>query len=246
MEPVIDPLMIASVTADEARADKILRTSPDYVSGRLKGVLAVVQPPNNITLAYNAILHEQRGQSEYIALVHDDVWLPEGWADEVIGQIALVEAMDPERACLGVAGVWYARKNDAKYFEGRMLDCGAPYPGTHSCPCRVDTLDEVCLIVRNDGETRLCERLTGHHLYGAEYCLRMARVEKWSYAIDAYLEHRKVLDETEQDNEVKRRVHDPQFYFNAGILLERYWDMLPIITNCMSLRTTVRGVEMLR
>lgn len=234
---MIPSLMIASVTADMSRVRSTLRASPDIKSGKLESVVTIVKPPNNITLTYNKMLQEQRGRSEYIALVHDDVWLPFLWDQKVTDQIALVTAMDPDWACLGVAGTWYDRKKDRKWFEGHMLDRGRPYRGSHKLPVQVETLDEVCLIIRNDGETRFCDHLASYHLYGAEYCLRMRRVERWSYVIDAYLEHR---------SENKQEIPQAEFWLNLGILCERYYDMLPIVTNCMSLLANERGIEVRR
>lgn len=227
--------MIATVTVDESKVQNILKTSPDLVSGRIEGVVHVATPPNSVALDFNTILKEVRGQSEYIALVHDDVWLPEGWADEVMDQIAMVEARDYEWGVLGVAGAKWDKELGQKIYEGNLKDrMYAKFPGESALPCLVDTLDEVCLIVRNDGKTRLNNHYTGHDLYGAELCLRLNRVGCWSYAIDAYLNHRGSNTKDDIAN---------TFYFNGGLLWMEYGDqMQPIATTCCTLRRLESGL----
>lgn len=239
---MIPPLMVATVMVNGTGKPEIL-TSPDIVAGCLPCKPCIVEPPNNLTMTLNPLLRELRGQSEYIAIVHADVWLPEGWGLKVLEQIAKVEAVDPEWAALGVAGVWPNDTLEGKTYEGHLQDADRDYPIESPLPMLVQTLDEVCLIVRNDGETQFAKELIGHHLWAVEYCLRCAWVGKHSYAIDAYLEHRKVLI-VEDDQE--RLVKDVNYYIDTGVILNRYFDMLPIATTCMTLKWTKKGVEMTR
>lgn len=222
-------LMVATVSVDVKKFDRILRASPDIESKRLELLAYWAEAPNSVAKDLNYLLERSCAQSRYIALVHDDVYLPQGWADRVMKQIALVEAKDPDWGVLGVAGARWDKALGKKFYEGDLMDRKYPYYTSHSpLPCEVDTLDEVCLILRNDGETRLNERYPSYHLYGAELCLRLARAGHRNYAIDAYLEHRGTND----------RDHVPsEFYFNAGLLWMEYGErMQPIATNCMTLR----------
>ena len=224
----MNDLMVATVSVDTSLAETILSTSPDLISKRIEGCAWVAMVGNSAAKDFNALLKDLRGQSEYIALVHDDVWLPEGWADEVLEQIAVVESRDCEWGVLGVAGARWDAQLGQKIYEGNLKDRIYPYTGESALPCRVDTLDEVCLIFRNDGETRLNDQYTSHHLYGAELCLRLGRAGAWSWAIDASLEHRG----TNSRDDVK----DREFYFNAGQLWREYGDQGPIATNCTTIR----------
>ncbi len=231
-EGFVNDLMVATVSVDTSLAETILSTSPDLLSKRIRGTVNVSEAGNSVARDFNTMLKDLRGQSEYIALVHDDVWLPEGWADEVLEQIAVVESRDCEWGVLGVAGARWEPllgQDGQKVYEGNLKDRTYPYTGESALPCRVDTLDEVCLIVRNDGETRLNDQYTSHHLYGAELCLRLGRAGAWSWAIDASLEHRG----TNSRDDVK----DREFYFNAGQLWREYGDQWgPIATNCTTIR----------
>lgn len=241
---MIPPLMIATVMVNGTGKPEIL-TSPDIVAGRLPCKPCIVEPPNNLTMTLNPLLKELRGQSEYIAIVHDDVWLPESWGYEVLGQIAIVQDMDPEWAACGVAGAWWGKVGGIgeakKHLEGHVADNERDFPGEHKLPHYVDTLDEVCLIVRNDGETRFEKSFFGHHLWAVEYCLRCLQVGSFSYAIDAHLEHRKPFGTV--DNEF-RTIYDPHFYNNLGAITNRYFDMLPIATTCVTLQWTDNGMRM--
>lgn len=234
--------MIATVMVNGSGKPEVLK-SPDIVAGRLPCKPCIVEPPNNLTMTLNPLLKELRGQSEYIAIVHDDVWLPEGWGDEVLEQIAKVDMNNELWAACGVAGVWPNDTVEGKTYEGHLQDADRDYPIENPLPTYVQTLDEVCLIIRNDGETQFAKELMGHHLWAVEYCLRCAQVGRYSYAIDAYLEHRKpIITEDEQERVVK----DLYYYIDTGVILNRYFDMLPIATTCMTLSWTEDGVEMTR
>lgn len=81
----------------------------------------------------------------------------------------------------------------------------------------VDTLDEVCVVLRADYEWWLNDiDLMRHHLWASELCLREAQEvpPRLSYVLPGlYVKHH---------SQTPLEVSDPAFYFNAGVISALY------------------------
>ncbi len=124
-----------------------------------------------------------QAQGEILVFLHQDVRLPPAWLMQLSEQIRVVEASFGSWGVLGVFGVtsWgqmVGHVNDPHGYRqwGRL-------------PCRVQSRDEVCLVVQRDSGLRFDETLGGFHFYGADLCLQARQRGAGCYAIDACLEH---------------------------------------------------------
>lgn len=133
--------------------------------------------------AYNAALGQ--AVNEVVVFVHQDVYLPRFWIADLESTLRQLAIIDPE---WGVLGCWGVRQNGDGfgylYTPGQEV-IGAPL---HS-PARVQTLDEVVLILRRSSGLRFNDKLPGFHLYGTEICLEAARTGLQCYAISAFCVH---------------------------------------------------------
>ncbi len=122
-----------------------------------------------------------RAVHEIVVCCHQDVIFPAGWVDTLHRQI--METGDPEFGVLGTFGVDLAGQ-----YVGNIKD---PHnnPQLGDLPCRAQSLDEHCLIIRKASGLRFDEELGGFHMYGADICLEAMFRNLRCYAIDAWLEH---------------------------------------------------------
>lgn len=130
------------------------------------------------------------------------------------GLIAL-RKRSPEHGPVGVAGAIV--KDGKKHVLGQIWHQGRDIGEPVVLEERVDTLDEVCVILRANRTWWLNDTdLMRHHLWAAELCLREAQggSPHLSYVLPGlYLKHH---------SETPLEVSDPAFYFNAGVISALY------------------------
>lgn len=131
--------------------------------------------------AYNILV--ERTNATHLVFIHQDVIVPNGWLKILEDQITILEQTDRH---WGVAGVMGVKENGL--FAGHIID---PHTNTKlgKLPCRVATLDEVCLIIRKESGLKFDEQLGGYHFYGADICVQARTRGLCCYAIDAPLRH---------------------------------------------------------
>jgi hypothetical protein len=146
-------------------------------------LIAVDNAGNRYSAPQALNLGAARARGEVLVFLHQDVLLPEGWFDRLADQIRTVEQYFGSWGVLGVFGVslW-------GWMVGHVQD-----PHGHRkwgrLPCRVQSLDEVCLMIRRDSGLRFDEELGGFHFYGADLCLQAQQRGTHCYAVDACLQH---------------------------------------------------------
>lgn len=181
----------------------------------------------NVPTAYNHAAAEAR--TDLLCFAHQDVFLPEGWVEALVGQVGLVAERDPDWGVLGSAGV--VIRDNTKEWVGHALDGGDAFGKPEGLPAEADTLDEMLLVCRKQ-DAAFDEMMPSHHLFGAELCLRLRREGRRSYAIDAYCEHHS----TQPRNQLP-----PEFVLSCGYLYAKFADVLPIVTTCVTIQR-VNGV----
>ncbi|HBH47737.1 MAG TPA: hypothetical protein DDX98_03820 [Bacteroidales bacterium] len=136
---------------------------------------------HSIPSAYNLLF--KKIKSEYIIYLHQDVIIPSNWKIKICDQIKEIEKIDKKWGVIGIMGV----KNNG-FFAGHIID---PHTRSRFCslPCEVETLDEVCLVLRRDANLKFDEYLGGFHFYGADICLQARQKRLKCYAIDAPIQH---------------------------------------------------------
>jgi hypothetical protein len=169
--------------------------------------------------AYNDAL--SRATNEIIVLVHQDVFLPTSWLAQVNTALESLAEEDPEWGVLGCWGV-----NHAGEGLGHVYTPGQGVIGKSlRDPVRVQTLDELVLIVRKSSGLRFDTNLPSFHLYGTDICMAATSRGMTCYAISAFC------------------VHNAQQYFELPAEfsrcyshIKRSWrDFLPIYTSCVTI-----------
>jgi GT2 family glycosyltransferase len=167
--------------------------------------------------AYNRAIDSAK--SDLLVLVHQDVYLPQGWLASLGRVLNVLSRVDPNWGVLGVWGVAQSPDECAGFLycaaNGKL---GAPFEGVR----QVRSLDEVVLIMRKSAKLRFDEGLPGFHMYGTDICLEARRRGMKSYAISAFCIH----------NTSGYRMLPLQFW-RCYLFMRRKWrSELPIPTSC--------------
>lgn len=125
----------------------------------------------------------QRSTGTLLVLCHQDVVFPHNWVTRLLACIKEVEERIPDWGVIGLAGCTMNGSRSGHVFDphGEFF-----YP---PLPQKVQTLDELCLIMRKESDLRFDERFDHFHLYGADLCLTAIAKGMSCFAIDCTLEH---------------------------------------------------------
>lgn len=205
---------VISAVNNDAVLRSCLLSSPD-VSAASEVILQ--SGYQSAATAFNAAI--EKAKSDVLVFVHQDVFLPKGWLDQLQCALKELEAKDPKWA---VAGVWGGKQagefTGHLYCAGLAKVLGQPNKG----PVEVNSLDEVLLILRKSSGVRFDERLEGYHMYGTDICLEAKTRGLKSYAISAFCVH----------NTNGYRML-PWAFWRSYFFMRRKWKhQLPITTSC--------------
>jgi len=172
------------------------------------------------SLAYNDALDEAR--SDVVVFVHQDIYLPAGWFDQVAQAIESLESAGRPWGVLGSFG----SRGDAFGGLGRVFTNGL---GLHGNPIDrpepAETLDEIVLILRKSSGLRFDPKLSHFHMYGVDICMAARDAGLATFAIPAFCVHN-----TNQLLELP-----PEFYECYHYVKRKWKRYLPIAASCMSL-----------
>lgn len=165
---------------DVMRLDMCLKQSD------LPGKLQVVMHPESATSGLNKLLGIIEAQgAEICVLVHQDMYIRQGWLAQVRDQIAML----PDS--------WIVAGIIGKDMDGNI--CGklhdmriAPVFNTsdmHTFPQPASCFDECCIIVNLKTGFRFDETLDGFDLYGTMAVLQSQEMGGTAWIIDAFAEH---------------------------------------------------------
>jgi hypothetical protein len=134
--------------------------------------------------AYNAGIDESN--TEFLAFIHQDVFLPRGWEQRVANAIDELEASGDAWGVLGSFGV--TRRGQ---FAGTVWSAGSncEFKFEVEHPVEVCSFDEVVLITRRTFGLRFDIQLPHFHLYGTDIALSAAQRGYSNYVIDAPIIH---------------------------------------------------------
>jgi SAM-dependent methyltransferase len=153
-----------------------------------------------------------------VVCLHQDVYLPAGWARCFVQQWRLAEQ---RFGPVGVAGVYgVTRQGAAVARAGHVVDRDRLLRGKPALPTSVETLDELLLAVPKETPLRFDPGL-GFHLYGADLCLVARQRGLATVALDAVCLHNSPHVEL-----------PPVFDASARRLAARWEAQLPIATSC--------------
>jgi len=101
---------------------------------------------------------------DYFILVHQDVYLPDGWLNNLQKVIDKLSIEDSSWAVIGVAGVDMSGSLVGKLWSqgiNQEIDIG-------DALAKVRSLDEVLLVLRQISGLKFDEEMAGFHLYGTD------------------------------------------------------------------------------
>ena len=193
-----------------------LLASPCLAEGRAHQVL-LQEGFASAAAAYNEAI--DKSENDLIVFVHQDMILPGDWLGQIESALVYLEEKDPNWGVLGCYGKTQANEGHGYVFQSGPGFIGAPF----ELPERVQTLDEIVLILRKSSGLRFDESLSHYHLYGTDICLRAEQSGRRNYSVPAFCVH----------NTNQNYILPKEFY-------ECYWQMrrvwknkLPIQASCI-------------
>ncbi|MEK9811337.1 MAG: hypothetical protein VW362_12870, partial [Candidatus Nanopelagicales bacterium] len=156
----------------------------------------------------------ERGQPWFWLISHPDVTLPLSFWNSLEVGVRYMGETDPNYGVLGVAGCRMIGKHRNVY--GHLLDRGRECGAALAFPTVVNALDEVIVILRGDREWAMDDTgLATYHLWASDLCYKEMSEGRKNYVLPGlYFEH--------HSNSSWSIPDDPYFYFNLGVLSERY------------------------
>lgn len=190
-----------------------LQSSPDA----RKHTLYPMEGFSTAGSAYNAALDST--SEEILIFLHQDVFLPPGWLDQIISCIVHLNRADPQWAVLGVVGVDFEGK-----VVGRTYSSGLRKVVGHGVqnPVPAKSLDEIVLILRRDSGVRFDAELPGFHLYGTDICQAAITSGCSCYVVDGFCIH----------NSNGIRFLPPDFWRAYDYLSKKWEHQCPLWTPC--------------
>lgn len=217
---------IVTATNNESVLRSCLLGSPD-----IRSADQVMQQKgfSSAALAYNSALAQ--GGTDIFVFVHQDVYLPAGWARQLEQAIGRLEKLDPHWA---VAGVWGVTEHGQRAGNVYCTGLGRMLGQAGDAPVQVRTLDELLLVVRKSSGVSFDEQLPGYHLYGTDICLEAQRRGLRCYALPTFCIH----------NTNGYGLLPWQFWKTCLMIRRKWKNALPVITPCIEI--TSGGWPMIR
>lgn len=168
--------------------------------------------------AYNAAIRVPG--AELVVFAHQDVYIPGPWRAQLTAAISGIEATDPGWAVIGLYGVTETGRH-VGYVWSSGLDklVGQPFV----TPTRVDSVDELLVVVRRESGIHFDEALPGFHFYGTDIVQTA-----WSNGRSAYVVCAPVVHNS------RPVVFLSQDYLSAYDYMRRKWKARLPIQNCIA------------
>jgi hypothetical protein len=160
------------------------------------------------------------GTSTLVAFIHQDVYLPQGWTQNLARAVGQLEVSDPTWAVLGVIGVSMRGAIVGRVWSSGL---GGVVGNQLTWPVPVASLDEVVLVLRVDSGVRFDEALPGFHLYGTDLVQTALRAGLGAYAFEGPVIH----------NSVETKRLDASYRRAYRYMQNKWSERLPIPTTVM-------------
>ncbi|MBO6679276.1 glycosyltransferase [Parvibaculum sp.] len=176
--------LIAAVNNDvvleqNLASSALVRKNPD--------ILTTMRNYSSASAAYNAGL--DRTSTDIAVFAHQDVYLPQGWEDALLRNIAVIEETDPGWGVIGVYGVRDDGGHAGRVWSSglnRELDTGSKEP------VKASSVDELLIVLRRGSGLRFDEDLPGFHMYGTDICQESLERGHGVYVVNAPVVHNSV------------------------------------------------------
>jgi|SRR5579863_2316303 len=126
-----------------------------------------------------------KSQNDLMVFVHQDIILPEGWISDLECALNHLEKDDPEWGVIGSYGETLHDNGRGYIYSSGLGVMGKPFER----PARIQTLDEIVLIMRKSSGLRFDDRLPHFHMYGVDICMAAEEAGRKNYAISAFCIH---------------------------------------------------------
>lgn len=192
-----------------------LKASPDLIK-EISHEIIVMKNYLSASAAYNEGI--KMAKNDLIIFVHQDVYLPENWINNLIKIINTIEKYDNSWGVLGCYGILINGESAGHvYSNGLKMELGKVQP-----PQIVQSLDEVILIMRKKRGLNFDPSLPGFHLYGTDICLKSKINGFNNYAISNFCIH----------NSLRIIKLPKEFWKSLFFLRKKYYLQLPVKTPC--------------
>lgn len=209
---------IAAINSRKILVENLLRSpelGPDSAHQLLtkKGYVSA-------SLAYNAAIPE--ADNDLLIFIHQDVYLPAGWCDDVSRWIQELDNADTPWGVLGCFGTGRGKAGGL----GRVYSNGWGLQGAEIFrPEPVETLDEIVLITRRSFGLRFDSSLPHFHMYGVDLCLLARDRGRRVYAIPAFCVHN-----------TNQLLSLPDEFYECYWYIKKKWRRyLPVRTSCIEI-----------
>lgn len=168
-------LVIAAASHSPAILNANLARSPLIASGAV--ALHVEADAPSASIAYNRALDAT--DAPLIVFAHHDVFLPLGWEEVLADRIAEVAALDPDWALIGAYGIGEDYRAVGPVWSSSLGGFAGRVP---LAPVKVQSFDELLIVLRRDAGLRFDEGLPGWHLYGTDIVQTARAAGRAAYA----------------------------------------------------------------
>jgi hypothetical protein len=208
---------ICSAVNDEGVLRSCLLSSPDLGEA---GEIILTRGSVSAAKAYNAALASAK--NEIVILVHQDIYLPRGWFQQLESAIHSIAATDPQWGVLGVYGIASSGAYHGHlYCNAGQTVLGRPFVE----PVEVGSLDEVVLILRKSSGLRFDPEMKGFHFYAADICLTATQRGLKNYAVPGFCFHN-----------ANGYGMFPRSFWEGYFHIRRKWSaLLPVKTPCIEI-----------
>jgi hypothetical protein len=212
-----EPFTIVAAVNREPELQRNLMRSPELLAGGNQ--LIVRRSYRSAGTAYNGAL--DAADHDLVLFVHQDVYLPEGWFDDLRDCVATLE---DARVPWGVLGCFGSRAG-ATGGLGRLYTRGMGRHGRFlRHPEPVETLDEIVLVFRKSSGLRFDPDLPHFHFYGTDLCMSARERGLVNYAFQGFCVHN-----------TNQLLMLPKEFYECYRYVRRKWaKYLPIHASCMT------------
>jgi hypothetical protein len=175
-------IAVAVASNDSDILDANLRRSPMIEAGHVP--LHVETDALSASIAYNRLLDSI--DADIVIFAHQDVYLPFGWDSLLHSRIAELSTHDPDWALLGAYGVDF---NLVGFGPVWATSLGSIVGKVSTTPVRVQSYDELLIVMRKSKGLRFDENLPHFHMYGTDIVQTARTAGLNSYVMSLPLVH---------------------------------------------------------
>ena len=151
---------VACASNNDAILNANLALSPMFQTGAR---LHLERNSPTAAIAYNRALDAT--SAPIVVFAHHDVYLPKGWETALKARLAEVAAADPDWALFGAFGVGLDNSHIGPVWSSSIGQIVGRVPMQ---PARVQSFDELLIVMRRASGVRFDDTAPGWHMYGTD------------------------------------------------------------------------------